>query len=161
MKTILVVSDTHGSKAGLEKLYPLIAENDYIIHLGDGANDMRDIRSLYPDKVYACAGNCDYSSVLPDDGILEVEGVRIFFCHGHKYDVRAGLDVLAYAARERDCDVALFGHTHNAVISEIGGVTLVNPGSLQTHVWDGNTSYAYLVVNNKKVTATLVGNKYF
>ncbi len=160
MKTILVVSDTHGRKAGLEKLYPLIAENDYVIHLGDGANDMRDIRSLYPNKVYACAGNCDGISCLPEDGVLEVEDVRIFFCHGHKHQVRLGLDTLAYAAKERDCDVALYGHTHNALISEIGGVTLVNPGSLQTHAWDGG-SYAYLVVNKNKVTATLVGNKYF
>ena len=43
MKTIVVISDTHGHRAGIEKLKPLFAENDYIIHLGDGASDMRDI----------------------------------------------------------------------------------------------------------------------
>ena len=56
-------------------ILPLIAENDYVIHLGDGAGDMRQARSLYPEKVYACAGNCDFFSPLPEDGEIEVEGV--------------------------------------------------------------------------------------
>ena len=39
MKKIIVISDTHGSTKGIEKLMPLIAENDYVIHLGDGVGD--------------------------------------------------------------------------------------------------------------------------
>lgn len=87
MKTIVVISDTHGHRAGIEKLKPLFAENDYIIHLGDGASDMRDIVNAYPEKTFVCQGNCDFFSALPE-GELEVEGVKIFFCHGHKYRVR-------------------------------------------------------------------------
>ena len=52
MKKIIVISDTHGTRKGIEKLRPLIAENDYVIHLGDGAMDMREIMDAYPDKVY-------------------------------------------------------------------------------------------------------------
>ena len=60
MKTIVVISDTHGHRAGIEKLKPLFAENDYIIHLGDGASDMRDIVNAYPEKTFVCQGNCDF-----------------------------------------------------------------------------------------------------
>ena len=60
MKKIIVISDTHGTRKGIEKLRPLIAENDYVIHLGDGAMDMREIMDAYPDKVYIVGGNCDF-----------------------------------------------------------------------------------------------------
>ena len=105
MKKILVISDTHGSRKGIEKLMPLIAENDYILHLGDGAGDMREVMGLYPDKVYLCAGNCDFFSPLPDEGILEVEYLKILYCHGHKYGVKRGLNALCQAAKEKGCDI--------------------------------------------------------
>ena len=95
MKKLIVVSDTHGRREGLSELLPLIAENDYIVHLGDGAMDMREIRSEYPEKVYACCGNCDPFSPIPEEGEIEVEGVKIFFCHGHRYGVKSGLTALA------------------------------------------------------------------
>ncbi len=160
MKKIIVVSDTHGSKKGLEKIYPLIAENDYTIHLGDGVGDMREITALYPDKIYTCAGNCDFCTFAPDEDILEIESVRILFCHGHKYGVKDDLDLLAREAKKRDCDVALYGHTHQALVTEIDGVTLINPGSLRYPAKEGG-SYAYLVITGAKVTVTLVGDKYY
>ena len=46
MKKILILSDTHGNGKALEKLSPLVAENDYVIHLGDGVGDMRVLRFL-------------------------------------------------------------------------------------------------------------------
>ena len=95
MKTVIVVSDSHGNLKGVQALLPRIAENDYVIHLGDGGNDMREIRSQYPEKVYACAGNCDFFLPLPEDGEIEIECVKIYFCHGHKYRVKSELDLLA------------------------------------------------------------------
>ena len=106
MKKLIVCSDTHGSVRGLAEILPLVAENDFIVHLGDGAIDMREIRSEYPDKVYACRGNCDPFSPLPEEGELEVEGVKIFFCHGHRYGVKSDLTALAMEAKRRDCQIA-------------------------------------------------------
>ncbi len=152
MKTILVIADSHGNIQGVEKLLPKIAENDFIIHLGDGAGDMRGVRSLYPDKVYACAGNCDFFSPLPLDGELEAEQVKIYYCHGHRYGVKKELELLAQEAKRRGCEIALYGHTHKADISVIDGVTLINPGSMQYSL-----AYGYLVVNKDKCTPVLVG----
>lgn len=159
MKTMLILSDTHGNLSGVEELLPLIAENDYVVHLGDGGADMRKARSLYPEKVYACAGNCDFYSPLPLDGEIEVEGVKIYFCHGHRYGVKNHLSALAEEAKRRGCDIALYGHTHIAQITEVDGVTLINPGSLHYSMGKGG-SYCYLVINKDKATPVLVGEQF-
>jgi putative phosphoesterase len=156
MKRIIVISDTHGSTKGIEKLLPLIAENDYVIHLGDGAGDMREVMSLYPEKVYLCAGNCDFFSPLPLEGTLDVEQLRIMYCHGHRYGVKRDLDIVAEAARAHGYDIVLYGHTHSALITEINGVTLINPGTLRYPAGEGG-SYCYLVVEKNKHTAVIVG----
>ena len=160
MKKLLIVSDTHGNIAALESLRPLVAENDYIIHLGDGATDMREIRREYPEKVYQCSGNCDFISVFPEYGILEIEGLRIFYCHGHRFGVKSDLSRLAQETKSLDCDIALYGHTHKALISEIDGVTLINPGALRRKISEGG-AYCYLVVHNRKSTPVLVGESVF
>ncbi len=157
MKTLLIVSDTHGSKRGLETLAPLLAENDYLVHLGDGVGDVRELTAEYPDKVELCAGNCDFFSPLPQEGVLEVESTRIFYCHGHKYGVKRDLYALAQAAKAKDCTVALYGHTHIARVDEIDGVTLINPGTFRAPVEKGG-SYCYLVVHKKQATPTIVGS---
>ena len=82
MKKLIIISDTHGNAQGVSELLPLLAENDYLIHLGDGVSDLREAFEQYPDKVYFCGGNCD-SSLNPDCGELEVEKLKIFYCHGH------------------------------------------------------------------------------
>ena len=160
MKKILIVSDTHGNAKGLQKLRPLVEENDYIVHLGDGAGDMREFMREFPDKVYLCGGNCDFFSHYPDEGVIQIESVKILYCHGHKYRVKSTLLELAHTAKERDCDIALYGHTHQALVSEIDGVTLINPGSLSRPVGEGG-SYGYLVVNGAKHTEVIVGESVF
>ena len=39
------------------------------------------------------------------------------------------MDSLVYAAEEQGATLALFGHTHKAEWKELGGVTLINPGT--------------------------------
>lgn len=160
MKKFVIVSDTHGNRKGLESLTPLIAENDYIVHLGDGVGDMREIMSEYPEKVYLCAGNCDFFSPFSQEGEIGVESIKIFYCHGHKYGVKSGLQALAEESKRRGCEIALYGHTHRAKIEEIDGITLINPGALKAPVGKGG-SYCYLVVNKDKCTPVLVGESVF
>lgn len=160
MKKLIILSDTHGKKDGLQLLLPKIAENDYVIHLGDGVRETLDLLDEYPDKTYFCAGNCDFAPHFPIDGVLEVENVRIFYCHGHTYGVKSGLGALIKAAKRNDCQVVLYGHTHNARIDEIDGVTLICPGSLQRAAGQGG-SYCYLVINSEKITPVIVGESVF
>lgn len=159
MKKLIVMSDTHGNRGLAEQMFALVSENDIVIHLGDGATDMRELRALFPEKVYACAGNCDMYSPLPEEWELEVEYVKIFFCHGHRYGVKSDLHALALEAKKRGCQIALYGHTHIAKIVEMEGVTLINPGSMRYAPAKGG-SYCYLVINKDKFTPVIVGEQY-
>ncbi len=152
MKTLVVISDSHSRYGAIDRVRRLFAENDYIVHLGDGSADMRPIFSEYPEKTYVLRGNCDFA-YGEDECVLEVEGVRIFCCHGHRYGVKSGLGKLAARAKELGCTVALYGHTHRADIADMGGITLVNPGALGAY---SDPSYAYLVVHGDRVTPSLV-----
>ncbi len=156
MKKLIILSDTHGNVKSTSELLSLVAENDYCIHLGDGVTDLREIRDAYPEKTYFCAGNCDFLPHYPTDGVLEADGVKIFYCHGHQYGVKQDLLRLALAAKSRGCELALYGHTHEASITEWEGVTLVNPGTLRYPLGKGGT-YCYLVVHQGKITPVIVG----
>ncbi len=152
MKKLVVISDSHGKKKAVEKVAPLFEENDYVIHLGDGASDLKETFSHFPEKTYICKGNCDlfYGN---DEFVLEIEKVRILCCHGHRYGVKSNLYRLAEHAKSLDCEVALYGHTHVASVEKVDGVTCINPGSLGSFV---EPSYCYLVVHGNEVTPTVV-----
>lgn len=153
MKTIVVVSDTHGFRRGLEELLPVFSENDMIIHLGDTSGDGSYLRGLLPDKTVVINGNCDLTSLGDDERVISVEGVKIFACHGHRYSVKSTLSRLALKAHNEGCKIALYGHTHAAREDEIEGVTLLNPGCGTRY---GARSYLYLVVNGEKFTYKIV-----
>lgn len=155
MKTAIVISDTHARRGALEAIAPLFAENDFVIHLGDGARDVQNfVRNIpgQPPKLYQCRGNCDLAA-LEEEFVFETEGTRIFCCHGHRYGVKTDLAPLARRARELGCSAALFGHTHVAVIDEIAGVLCINPGSLGDFA---APSYCYLAVHGGKITPVIV-----
>ena len=153
MKKIIVVSDSHGNRQALDDLYGIFSESDIIIHLGDTSSDGGYIRKKYPDKTVVINGNCDIFSIGEKEKILTVEGVNILACHGHAYSVKSTLTRLAQRAKELDCTIALYGHTHDARETEIDGVTLLNPGTLSRY---SQKSYLYLVINGDKFTQKIV-----
>ena len=155
MKTLVILSDSHGRGRAVEKLAPLFAENDYIIHLGDGASDMRTVFGQYPEKTFVMKGNCDLTYGL-EEQVIEVEKLSILCCHGHRYGVKSGLSRLAARAKTLGCEVALYGHTHVANIETVDGVLCVNPGSAGAYA---SPSYCYLVVHGDKATPTIVNLK--
>ncbi|MDE6557892.1 MAG: metallophosphoesterase [Clostridia bacterium] len=147
MKTITVVSDTHGNLSALQKLFPVFDESDYIIHLGDTSSDGQYIRRKFPDKTYLLNGNCDPVKLGESELVLDIEGVKIFACHGDRYGVKRGYDNIAYKAEQEGCKVALFGHTHAPIEKTVGEITLFNPGTLRRYA---PNTYLYLVIANGK-----------
>jgi hypothetical protein len=152
MKTFVVLSDSHGRRGAIEKLRPLFAENDFIVHLGDGSGDVRGTSGEYPEKTYVLRGNCDFA-YGEEECVIEAEGVRLFCCHGHRYGVKSGLQRLVARAEALGCDAALYGHTHRAEIETVSGVFCINPGSAGSY---SAPSYCYLVVHDRKITPTIV-----
>ncbi|MDE7440373.1 MAG: YfcE family phosphodiesterase, partial [Clostridia bacterium] len=124
-----------------------------IIHLGDTSADGNYIRGKYPDKTVVINGNCEVFCVGEKEKVLDIEGVKIFACHGHMYSVKTTLSRLAKRAKELGCDIALYGHTHDAREDEIDGVTLLNPGTLSRYA---EKSYLYIVIYDGKFTQKIV-----
>ncbi len=145
---ILVVSDTHGDSGRMLKVAEDNKDFDILIHLGDGENDFPDIEKKYPDKglVYV-AGNCDYGLHL-DEHIVPVKGHKIFCCHGHRYGVNYGIEMLTNTAIRNECMFALYGHTHVPKIETLNGVQVMNPGSLTLPRGGSERSYGIIEISD-------------
>ena len=152
MKTAIVVSDTHGNVTDLKRLFPLFEENDYIIHLGDGLNDLRALPPHMKEKVICVRGNCD-DSPLPSEKTVEIEGVKLFLTHGHNYGVKGSLYRLLLKGKEEGAAACFYGHNHRASVETVDGVQLVNPGNMTRY--GTNKTFAYCVFSDGKLTVTI------
>ena len=127
---ILVVSDTHRNNLPLKEVIRQEEPFDMLIHCGDVECDIFTATGPNPPfAVYAVKGNCDFGR-YPKELVIETPGHRIFVCHGHQYGIRYSREKLYAAARARETDVVLFGHTHVPEVGERNGLFLMNPGSL-------------------------------
>lgn len=153
MKKIVVISDTHGNLRAIDDIMQILAESDYIFHLGDTSYDGMYVKKLFPSKTYVLNGNCDFPPLCDNEKVVEIEGVKIFACHGHRYSVKSTLEKLALRAEARGCQIALYGHTHIPGEQTIRNVRLINPGTMSRYA---QPSYCYLVINDKKAVSTIV-----
>lgn len=127
---IAVFSDTHGGTARMLRAVGELRP-DAVVHLGDYARDADCLAERYPElPLFRVRGNCDVAPGAPEELVVDFGPVRALLCHGHRYAVDWGrLDPMVYAAQEKGCSLVLYGHTHRAENTEIGGVKLVNPGT--------------------------------
>ena len=80
-------------------------------------------------RVEAVRGNMDdlaLKAALPEERVVEVEGVRIGMVHIP--GPRAGREE-RLAGRFRGCDAVVYGHTHVPEVSRHENLWLLNPGS--------------------------------
>ncbi len=130
---ILVMSDSHGNEGNMlravEKNSP-----ELIIHLGDCVRDTDCLERHYPNVLlWRVQGNCDFCSIAPDSGLEEVDGLRIFFAHGHRHNVKMNLDSFCNSVCFSGAQLGLYGHTHTARHLQLGAIEILNPGSIGNH----------------------------
>ena len=131
VQRILVVSDTHHRAFKMTAVMKREKHFDLCFMLGDVVGQMKEIRDAVKCPVVAVKGNCDYDSKANFTEIYELGSHRIFMTHGHKYDVGYDLETLKSVARECECDIALYGHTHVPYYKKFSdGLIVANPGSL-------------------------------
>ena len=150
---IAVFSDSHGK---LEHMIAAIAAYgpDCIIHLGDKVDDADFIAAQFPHKAFLnVAGNCDYAPTVDDSKLVELEGVRVFMAHGHRHGVKLGLEAFANSVYCSGAKLGLFGHTHRSLHHDIGGITLLNPGSCGS---GGRPTYGQIEIKNGEAHCKIV-----
>ena len=145
---IVVVSDSHNNERIIEKAKEAILDSDVLLFLGDGEEDLEGIKEWYEGEVYAVSGNCDFTGKNPMERVIELEGVKIFMCHGHKYNVKYGYTNISYRGEEIGADIVLFGHSHIPMIEREKNILLINPGSLSHSIGRIRNSIAYIEIEN-------------
>ncbi len=150
---ILVVSDTHGDFYNLKKAVEACRDAEVIIHCGDSRDELEFIKMTNTDKAFYCVkGNCDLGSTLPGEEEIVIEGKKIFITHGHNYNVKMSLYPLTCAARERNADLVVYGHTHTALADYDDGLHILNPGSLNGY----GGSYAVVDISQQGIVTNIV-----
>ena len=147
---LLLISDTHGKTGNLRQLLARLKDIGMILHMGDVEGDEDMIRSMAACPAEFVRGNCDVFSREPSEQLLEVQGHKIFMCHGHRHNVKSGLSMLEAAAREKGADIALYGHTHLPDCVWKEDMVIVNPGSLEKPYQEGHKpAYAILEIDGE------------
>ena len=76
---ILIVSDTHGRLNYFKEMLARTGKPDRLIHLGDSEGQQDEIARLAGCPVDIVRGNCDYSSDLAQDKLIEIGKYRVLF----------------------------------------------------------------------------------
>ncbi|MBT2688129.1 metallophosphoesterase [Bacillus sp. ISL-47] len=147
---ILILSDSHGLTSELKQIRNKHAGMDLLIHCGDSELQADD-ESI---KGYsAVRGNCDFETGFPEDRFEEVEGLRLFVTHGHRYSVKSTLMNLTYRAREMEADIVCFGHSHYLGAEMVDNTLFINPGSIRLP--RGRREKTYIILEAKERDITL------
>ncbi len=153
---IVVISDTHGRTDVIDKILSSQPEASHVFFLGDNARDIEDFELLYPEKrFFAVSGNCDYNSFLPNTGVEEVNGIKIFYTHGHTLGVKYTTSNLSLCAKQNNCKIALYGHTHVSKTVYEDGIYIVNPGSA-SRSREGSNSYAVIDITKTGIMPLII-----
>ncbi|WP_066498060.1 metallophosphoesterase [Abyssisolibacter fermentans] len=155
---IVVVSDTHGMVGNVIKLINKLDDIDLIIHLGDNLKDAIEIENKLGVECIFVKGNCDMFSCAKagEEKILEIEGRKLLLTHGHKYNVKYGLDRLYCKVKELEVDIVLFGHSHISVNEQYDNILFLNPGSATYPKGGTKQSVALLTIDNNEINSSIL-----
>lgn len=138
---ICLCADNHGDIYSISTIKNDNPACDYYFHLGDSLFDEEELRPFISVK-----GNNDWEDRFPFQRIIELNGHRILLIHGSGYTY--ALNGLANKAIHENCDVILFGHTHEFVDEEYKGIRLINPGSCFHNRDNSNPCYAIVTIDD-------------
>ena len=135
---ILLVSDTHGNNAALDKLAKLFPNMDMYLHAGDSeASEW----SIYPFS--SVLGNCDYYSDYPEHMELSIPNGKLWMQHRPNIDIEK--------LKKHNVRLFLYGHTHRRDYHVIDGITFINPGAISFARDDYYYSYAIISINENEI----------
>ena len=129
---LLVVTDSHGNSTALGRIIREEAPFEYLIHCGDGLDDLARVEMPPLASLVAVQGNIDRARGVRGEerANLVIMGRRILIVHGDRQGAHNDLLGLLDEAKTGGFDMVLFGHTHKKYLAE-GTPLLFNPGAAQ------------------------------
>lgn len=149
------MSDTHGNVVIGERIVKNIENMDLLIHAGDFIKDAEKLAERLSIRVEAVVGNCDYPRTSPQELTLDLEGVKVYITHGHRFEHHDFFNSMMERAGEVEADLVVFGHTHLATSFKEGNTVFFNPGSISSPRLRGPT-YGIIKINGGKVETEIL-----
>ena len=138
---IVVCSDNHSNFLVIKKILIDNPSADYYWHLGDSEADSLD--ELKP--FISVKGNNDFLD-LPKARVIELNNHRFLLIHGTGI-ITLGIEYFVDIAKNNDCDIVLYGHTHRPSDKTVDGIRLINPGSCNYNRSYANPTYAIINID--------------
>ena len=147
MKKIIVASDSHCDTYNLKHIAKVHPDAIAYLHAGDSQDYEAN---LYP--FVTVRGNNDYY-VSNETRIINIEPLRIYMTHGHKMYLSE--ENMVNKAKQVDCNMFIYGHTHSPFYQVVDGVHLLNPGSVRNSRSIIGPTYAIILINeNNEIEVT-------
>lgn len=145
---LVVFSDAHGDRRVVEQVIKNNMDADFFVSLGDSELPHKYLLDL---DVLAIRGNYPKDAGLVYEKLIEFEGKKVLFTHGHKQGVSHGLTNLASYGMKQNADIVLYGHTHVARVDQLEEMLIINPGSISRPRSDIMPSYLILTITPEKI----------
>ncbi len=157
----IIFSDSHGRDYNMRDAMSMHRGADGFFFLGDGCADFERLCYDFTDRLCLnIAGNGELlfsHTEYESERLVTLGDFKIFLCHGHRYHVKYGYTEITYRALELDADMAIFGHTHDAVCEYIDAeaagrerpLWLCNPGSISRPNCGANPSFGILDIGRQ------------
>jgi putative phosphoesterase len=158
-----LISDTHipvVAQALPEKVIHIFKNNkvSLIIHAGDlvSISVIEELEKIAP--VLAVHGNMDSLGVatqLPELNETEILGHKIGVIHGSG-GPQGFLEKLENMIEERDYEIVICGHLHNAFVEKKFGRLFINPGSPTDKRWAERNTIGILKITSQDVSSEII-----
>ena len=148
---LVIVSDNHGKIDILDKILKKHPNADCYIHCGDA-----ELPQKYLERFVMVQGNNDYFANFPESKVINLNGNKILVMHGHQFLSTRRKELLTEKAKSLGCKFVCYGHSHVPDVTELGGVHLLNPGSLRYNRDGSKPSYLVVFIENETIDIQLM-----
>ena len=138
---ILLVSDSHGDYASLDRLAASFPNMDLYLHAGDSEQDEWSLKPFI-----SVRGNCDHYYDFQNFLVIPSPYGNIYVQHTPF--------VSKSVINEHNAKIVIHGHTHIRRNEKVNGILFINPGAISyaRDKYDG--SYAILNIDKNTVEVT-------
>lgn len=133
--------------------YVIAGNRDYSVANYDGSSwKSKQYRNMLYAYKELSKENLAYLKNLPIYKLINLSNKKICMSHGSPYNIRDVVNAKDYKMFDRlisdyDCEVFLFGHTHQSFVTKYKNKLFINPGSLALSNESPTSKYGILDIN--------------
>ena len=128
----------------------------YVLSLGNiGCRESYDWLKGLSQNFHAVRGDYDEEN-YPEKSVVQIGNFKIGMIHGHQIIPTNDFELLSNVQRELDCDILLYGNTHQLSVKTKDNCIYINPGSISgavsSNMENNNPSFILMMLQGDEVT---------